>query len=388
MVDPPSPELARLRATRGEKWQIYPRDVLPFWVADMDFPVAEPIRELLHETWERSDVGYPVNPGLGNLRGVFAARMLERFGWRVDPGRVEVITDVVQGMYVALLTLTPEGSGVVVQPPVYPPVLGAVTNTGRRIVTNELVDAGSGYEIDFERLRADLDPGTRALMLCNPQNPTGRVLAREELERLAELALERDLLIVSDEIWADVVYAPRTHVPIAALGREVEARTVTLMSATKAFNIAGLRCSVAHFGSASLHERFRALPHAVLGGLGTLGLAATELAWTSCQPWLDQVLATLDENRTVLADFVRAELPDVRYRAPEGTYLAWLDCRALELGRDPCEFFLDEARVALSSGRAFGVGGEGFTRLNFATSREILNEGLERMAKALTAPAY
>ncbi len=376
-------DLARLRATRGEKWQIYPPDVLPLWVADMDFPVAEPIRELLRETYERSDVGYPIHSALGRLRSLFAARALERFGWDLDPARVEVITDVVQGMYVGLLTLTAEGAGTVVQTPVYPPFLGCVTDVGRRMITNELVDNGSGYAIDFDGLRARLNPDAAAIMFCNPQNPTGRVFARDELEQLARIAVERDLVIISDEIHADLVFPPHEHIPMATLGPEVEARTITLYSATKAFNIAGLRCSVAAFGSASLQKRFRSLPRHALGGIGTLGLAATELAWTRGQPWLDEVLAYLDRNRGLVADFLREELPEVRHHSPEGTYLGWLDCRALELGREPYEFFLDEAKVALSRGRNFGQGGEGFVRLNFATSRSILSEALERMAKAV-----
>ncbi len=380
-------DLNRLRATRGEKWQTYPEDVLPLWVADMDFPVAEPIRELLRETFENSDVGYPLNPRREGLPSMFAARMQERFGWDLDPARVEVITDVVQGLYVALLTLTAENAGAVVQTPVYPPFLACVADVGRRMVPNELVRGESGYAIDFDALRADMDAETEVLLFCNPQNPTGRVFRREELEQLAELAIERDVVIISDEIHADLVHAPHRHIPLATLGPEVEARTITLNSATKAFNIAGLRCSIAAFGSASLQNRFKSLPRHVLGGIGTLGLAATELAWTRGQPWLDEVLAYLDGNRAFLADFLRRELPGIRYHAPEGTYLAWMDCRELELGREPHAFFLEEGRVALGRGRNFGQGGEGFVRLNFATSRCILTEGLERMAKAMRSHA-
>ena len=173
------------------------------------------------------------------------------------------------------------------QTPVYPPFLGCGTNVGRRMITNELVDDGSGYAIDFDGLRAGLDPGAGAIMFCNPQNPTGRVFARDELEQLGQIAVERDLVIISDEIHADLVFPPHEHIPMATLGPEVEARTITLYSATKAFNIAGLRCSVAAFGSASLQKRFQSIPRHALGGIGTLGLAATELAWTRGQPWLD-----------------------------------------------------------------------------------------------------
>jgi cystathionine beta-lyase len=379
-------DLQRLRATRGEKWNLYPSDVLPLWVADMDFPVAEPIQQLLRETLENSDLGYPP-PRRERLPSVFADRVGERFGWELDPARVDVVTDVVQAMYVGLMTLTAEGAGAVVQTPVYPPFLHCVNDVGRRMITNELVCGESGYEIDYDDLQRGIDAGTEAILFCNPQNPTGRVFTHEELQRVADIAIERDLVIISDEIHADLVFAPHEHIPMATLGPEVAARTISLYSATKAFNIAGLRCSVVAFGSAALQKRFASIPRHALGGIGTLGLAATELAWTRGQPWLDEVLAYLDENRRILADFVREELPGVGYYLPEGTYLAWLDCRELELGREPYSFFLDEGRIALGRGQDFGQGGDGFVRLNFATSRDILNEGLERMAKALKSPA-
>ena len=380
-------DVRRLRKTRGEKWQHYPDDVLPLWVADMDFPLAEPIRELLRETLENSDVGYPLHPRREGLPTIFATRVKERFGWDLDPARVAVITDVVQGMYVALSTLTSEGAGTVVQTPVYPPFLSCVNHLGRRMVTNELPAADSGYTIDFDALRACIDADTEAIMFCNPQNPTGRVFRREELEQLAELAIEADLVIISDEIHADLVFAPHRHIPLATLGPEVAARTVTLASATKAFNIAGLRCSVAAFGSAELQKRFSSLSRHILGGLGSLGTAATELAWTRCQPWLDDVLRYISGNLDLLEQFLRAELPAVRYFRPEGTYLAWLDCRPLGLPREPYEFFLEDARVALSRGESFGQGGDGFIRLNFATSKSILTDALERMAKAVHSQA-
>jgi cystathionine beta-lyase len=309
--------------------------------------------------------------------------MRERFGWEIDPQRVEVISEVVQGLYLGLCAAGAEGDGAVVQTPVYPPFLHCVRELRRVTRINELVRGPERYEIDFDALRAALDPRTRALLLCNPQNPTGRVFTRAELTRLAELAIERDLVILADEITADLVYPGHRHTPIATLGPEIAARTITLSSASKAFNIAGLRCAVAHFGSAELQERFNGVPRHIRGGLGALGLAATEIAWTRCQGWLDEVLRYLDGNRQFVLRFLRERLPGVRCLAPEGTYLAWLDCRELKLEHDPYRFFLERARVALSPGPAFGQGGAGFARLNFATSRKILGEILERMAGAL-----
>lgn len=384
-------DLERLRRRRGEKWQQYPPDVLPAWVAEMDFPLAAPIRRVLEEALACDDLGYPINPRPQDLPSVFAARMQQRFDWNIDPQRVVVLTDVVQGIYVALDRFAAAGEGVIVQTPVYPPFLHAVRDTGRRLVENPLVEApdpaaaecAARWEIDFDGLREAVDAGTRVLLLCHPQNPTGRVFVRRELEALAELVLRQDLIVVSDEIHADLVYAPGQHLPFAALAPEIEARTITLTSATKAFNIPGLRCAVAHCGSAELQQRFESLPGHVRGGIGSLGLAATEAAWSRSQPWLDAVLRYLDGNRVFVAERIAKELPDVRFRPPEASYLAWLDCRALDLGSSPQRWFLEHARVALSAGEAFGRPGRGFVRLNFATSRALLGEILTRMARAL-----
>jgi cystathionine beta-lyase len=378
-------DLGTLRRRRGEKWADYPADVLPAWVADMDFPLPPPIAKYLAERVAIHDLGYPQNPTPGGLPTVFAKRALERFGWTVDPKRVLVLTDVVQGIYIALQTLCERGAGVVIQPPVYPPFFDAVRETHKRLVTNPLVRGPRGYELDLDGLRRACDSGTRVLLFCNPQNPTGRVFTRAELEGIARIALERDLLVISDEIQCDLVFPGHRHVPFASLSPELEARTVTLTSATKGFNIAGLRCAVAAFGSDSLLDRFKQVPSHVRGGLGTLGLAATEIAWTSCQPWLDDALAYLDGNRRFLAEFVRARLPGVVHFPGESLYLAWLDCAALDLGgKAPYDFFLSRARVALSDGRKFGPEGRACARVNFATSRAILTQVLERMAGAVS----
>jgi cystathionine beta-lyase len=376
-------ELARLYRRHSEKWAVYPDDVLPAWVAEMDFPLAAPVRRVVQEALDRDDLGYPLHPRPTALPAVFAQRMEQRFGWRVDPTRIELLSDVVQGIYVALLQFAAPGDGVVVQTPVYPPFLGAVAETGRRLVENPLRQGAERFEMDVEGLRRTVDAHTRVLLLCNPQNPTGRVFERPELEAVAELAVERDLVVVSDEIHADLVYPGRRHIPFASLGPRAEARTITLTSATKAFNVPGLRCAVAAFGSADLRRRFNALPRHVRGGLGSLGIEATEAAWSEGQPWLDRVVAYLDENRRLLGRVLAEELPDVRCHRPEASYLAWLDCRALGLEPAPYEFFLERARVGLSQGPRFGAPGDGFVRLNFGTSRALLSQILERMVKAV-----
>ena len=376
-------DLAALRRRRGEKWKLYGPDVLPAWVAEMDFPLCAPVRRVLESALEIDDLGYPLDVQPDALPAAFVERMESRFGWRPDPRGIEVLTDVVQGIYIAIDQFSAPGEGVVVQTPVYAPFLSAVRELGRRMVESPLVAGDTRYEIDFDFLRHAIDPSTRVFLLCNPQNPTGRVFERRELETLAELALAHDLVVVADEIHADLVYDSRRHIPFASLSPEVEARTLTLTSATKAFNIPGLRCAIAHFGSEALRKRFARVPRHVRGGLGSLGQAATVAAWREGQPWLDAVLAYLDGNRRSVARFVAERLPGVRSFEPEATFLAWLDCRALELEPSPQQFFLEHARVALSDGSVFGAPGRGFARLNFATSRPLLDEIGTRIEKSL-----
>ena len=372
-----------LRRRAGTKWNYYPEDVLPAWVADMDFVVAEPIRAALRAAVEASDFGYPQSAEDAGLTRLFAERVAQRFGWQIDPADTLVLGDVVQGLYAALETLSGPDAGVVIQTPSYPPFLHAAAQTGRRARRCALVPRAEGYQIDFAALEASIDSGTEVVMLCNPHNPTGRVFAREELERIGALACQHDLTIVSDEIHADLILDDVRHQPIAAIDAEIAARTVTLMAPSKAFNIAGLRMAFAHFGSRELKQRFRRMPDHVRGGINALSIAAVTAAWRECQPWLDEILIQLRSNRELVTRFVRERWPQVGFFPPQATYLAWLDMRALELSPSPQAFMLAQARVALNDGPTFGAEGAGFVRLNFATSPALLEEILERMDAAL-----
>jgi cysteine-S-conjugate beta-lyase len=351
----------------------------------MDFRVAEPISRRLGAMLAASDLGYPSAPVPAGLATIFAHRMHERFDWQVDPERVEVLTDVVQGLHLAIAAFSEPGDALVTPMPIYPPFLEALHATKRVPVWQRFVPGDTGYRIDFDRLREELRPDTRMLLVCNPHNPTGRALGRDELESLATIAIERDLVVVSDEIHADLVYPGSSHVPIAKLGAAIASRTVTLTSATKAFNIAGLRCAVAVFGSAGLQRRFARIDRHIRGGLNSFGLAATEAAWTEGQPWQDEVVRYLESNRDFVATHVRENWPEVGHFRPEATYLSWLDFRSLDLAPTPRAFFAEKARVVLAAGEDFGDAGRGFARLNFATSRTILSEILERMNAALGA---
>ncbi|MBI5618377.1 MAG: putative C-S lyase [Gammaproteobacteria bacterium] len=372
-----------LRNRAGAKWREYPADVLPAWVADMDFAVAETIRAALAAEVENSTLGYAVQWPSCGLAELFAERLAKRYGWTIAPASVDYFNDVVQGIYLGLMTLSAPGEGAVVQTPVYPPFTQAVQETGRRPVFCPLVPAAGGHEIDFDMLRARIDATTRVLMLCHPQNPTGRAFTRGELEALAAIVLERKLYVISDEIHADLMLDERPHLPFAAVDPEVSARTLTLMSASKAFNIAGLGIGFGVYGSDSLRKKLHAIPHHVRGGRSTLGMAAARAAWTSGDGWLEAVRAQLRANRERIAAHVATHWPAIRHVPPQATYLAWLDCRALKLPTSPMRFFLEHAKVALSDGKAFGPEGEGWVRLNFATTPAILDEILGRMDEAL-----
>lgn len=379
-------DLRRLEQRRSEKWHTYPRDVLPAWVAEMDFPIAAAIERELRRFVDSSDVGYPMGLRQTGVAEAFCERMADRFAWAIEPARVELLAEVVQGLFLSVEAFSGRGDGVVVQTPIYPPFLHAVRELDRRLVENRLVRSGRELVFDLDALERSIDAGTRLLLLCNPHNPSGHVASRGELERLARLVLEHDLVVVADEIHADLVYSGHAHIPFASTSPEIAARTVTLSSASKAFNIPGLRCAVAHFGSEALQQRFQSVvPKRFRGGLGLFGLSASVAAWRFGQPWLDEVVPYLEANRDFVERQLAERIPEIGFHRPRATYLAWLDCAALGLETSPAAFFLQQARVALSDGRLFGSGYDDFVRLNFATSRPILEAILERMAGAVDA---
>jgi cysteine-S-conjugate beta-lyase len=373
---------AFLQQKRGSKWTTYPSDVLAAWVAEGDLSTAPAIRQVLTQMTTHDDFGYPTltDRTLQVLREVFSARALTRFNWSIAPENIDILTDVMQGAYIAMHTLTKPGDGIIVQTPIYPPFMGSVREMQRTLLINPLVqNASSNYEIDF----ADLEKhaNARMLFLCNPHNPSGRVFTRTELEKIAAIVLRNDWIIVSDEIHADIVFPGSQHIPIASLSPEIAARTITLTSATKAFSIPGLRCAIAAFGSTQLRDAFRQIPQGMRGGHASFGLQATIAAWRNSDAWLNEAVQYLDGNRKLVAAFAQKYLPHGKHPQVQGTYLAWLDCSGLQLPTNGYDFFLEKARVALSPGEIFGDAR--FVRLNFATPRPILEEILGRMADAI-----
>jgi cystathionine beta-lyase len=378
--------LENLSRRRSEKWARAPEGAIALGVAEMDFPLAPPIKRVLADLVERSDLGYPTGELAGAVRESFASRWRTRHGAPLDPRRVVLATDVVQAIHLCLSACSDEGAGVLALTPAYPPFFSAIGGTGRRLVGCDLVPTADGYRVDLEAVRrAAFDGGASVLLLCNPHNPTGRVLDRVELEGLAELACDLGLLVIADEIHADLVLEGR-HVPIASLGDEIAARTVTLGSASKGFNLAGLRCACAAFGSDELLAAYGTVPSAQRGSVGLPGLLATLTAFEEGDAWLADVVGYLRANRDVVAATVGEQLPAVGHRPPQGTYLAWLDLRACRLGDSPAPR-LAASGILLADGPAFGAAGRGHARLNFATPRPVLVEALRRLVEACRAAA-
>lgn len=376
-----------LRMRQNVKWGKYGADVLPAWVAEMDFAIAHPIQRTLERMVNDHDYGYPDrggNHGDGTLVAAFRARMLKHFGWETDPSLILPLSDLVQGTFATILALSEPGDGVILQLPAYPPFHEAINSTGRRLIPYRLEPGAERYGHEPGSLAKLIDPSTKIILLCNPQNPTGRVFEQAELEEIGRVAIERDLVILSDEIHADLIYGGAKHIPIATLSPEIAARTITITSATKGFNIPGLRCGVLYFGSQALKERFHGrFPARVLGSPGITGIDATVAAWNHGQPWLDAVLERLDANRRRIRDFMAAELPAIRTLMPEATYLGWLDCSRLGLTGTAHDFFLEHGKIGFSAGEAFDPNGHKFVRFNFATSGRILEQILGRMADAV-----
>ncbi len=374
-----------LRARRGAKWNRYPKDVIPAWVADMDFKIAEPVQAAINKLiYEEQDHGYGFRQGADALPGAFAHRVKERFNWDINPDLVLNMTGTVQGLYTSLLGLSEPGDGAIIQTPIYPPFLMTVEKTGRRMIENPMRDTGEGWELDIEGLRkAAADSGAKVMMFCNPHNPTGHVFTRDELQTIGDIAIEHDLIIISDEVHCDLIYSGHKHIPIATISPEIAARTVTLMAASKGFNLAAHRCSLIYFGSQELRDRYRkTIPDYVVGSTSVVGIDATVAAWHHGQPWLDAVLKVLESNRDHVTEFIAQQMPGVHYYAPQGTYLAWLNCDKLNLpGESAYHFFLEQAKVGLNEGETFGRLGKNCVRLNFATSREVLDMALDRMAE-------
>ncbi|MFI6013167.1 MalY/PatB family protein [Streptomyces sp. NPDC051243] len=372
--------LDRLRCRTSMKWRAYPDDVLPLWVAEMDVPLAEPVVRALTDALDLGDTGYPAGTGYAEALAGFAQK---RWGWDgLAVERTAIVPDVMLGVVEMLKLVTGPGDCVVVNSPVYPPFYQFVGHMDRRVVEAPL---GPDLRIDLDTLdetfRRVTGSGRRAaFLLCSPHNPTGTLHTAAELSAVAALADRHGVRVVADEIHAPLTAGGVDFVPYLSVpGGE---NGLSMMSASKAWNLAGLKAALAVAGPAAAADLAR-LPEEVSHGPSHLGVIAHTAALRDATGWLDAVLAGLDENRRLLADLLAEHLPAITYRPGDATYLAWLDCRALGLDQDPAEVFLHRGRVALNSGIPFGTGGAGHVRLNLATSPELITEAVRRMAVAL-----
>jgi len=385
--------LPQLQTRTSMKWRAHPADVLPLWVAEMDVNLAPTVAEALHAAIDNGDTGYPSGTALAEAVSEFASR---RWEWHdLEVGRTAIVPDVMLGAVETLRMVTDRGDTVIVNPPVYAPFYAFVSHDGRRVIEAPL---GVDGRIDLDALaeafaRARASSGKVAYLLCNPHNPTGSVHTVDELQGVAQLARRFGVRVVSDEIHAPVILSGSRFTPYLTVPGAEDA--FALISASKAWNLSGLKAALAIAGPEAAAD-LRRMPEEVSHGPSHLGLIAHAEAFRTGGDWLDQLLRGLDENRTLLGDLVAEHLPAVRYLRPQGTYLAWLDCRRLGLKDEvadglavvsdlsgPARWFLDNARVALSSGHVFGTGGAGHVRLNFATSQAILTQAVSQMSQAV-----
>ena len=375
-------QIINRRNTESVKWNYFVEDVLPMWVADMDFQSPQAVMDALHDRVDHGIFGYGGPPA--GTRSAIVQHLASRHDWEIGPSTIAFISGVVTGFTHAIYSLTEPGDKVLIQTPAYPPFLAAPDSTGRKCLINELVQAPDGrYEVDFDDFEAKIASGVGLFILCNPQNPTGWVFHRDELARMAEICLGYGTLICSDEIHSDLVFPGEQHIPFASLSPEVSQNTVTYFAPSKTFNLAGLSTSVYVTENPDLRKLLAESMRMLLGHPNILGLHATRAAYLHGRDWLDALMEYLQVNRDFLAEFVKSELPGIRIWKPEGTYLGWLDCRDLDLEVSPQKFFLDEARVGLNDGVDFGEAGQGFVRLNFGCPRKLLEEGLSRMRDTL-----
>jgi cystathionine beta-lyase len=376
--------IEQLRRRSSTKWKKYPPEVLPLFVAETDFAPAPAITRALARAVDLGDTGYtPPDPGIARAYADFALR---RFGWTVNPAHVRTTCDVMMGAVEILRRVTSPGDGVVVTPPVYPPFYECIPEAGAVVERVPLVDTGTGWELDLLGIEAALAGGARAVLLCNPHNPTGTVHSRQSLSALAELAAAFGATVISDEIHAPLTHAGQRFTPFLDVSPAAARVGYTLASASKAFNLAGLKCALMVTADDATAAVVRGLPDEIEWRTGLFGAIAGVAAFSpESDEWLDALLAALDRNRQLLARLLAEHVPHARYRVPDAGFLAWVDLSALGWGDNPAVRIRREADVALHLGPLFGEEGRGHVRINFGCSPEVLREAVERIG-ALATP--
>lgn len=381
-------EVIERRNTDSLKWdyckQRFGRaDILPMWVADMDFKSPAPIIEAIIRRAEHGVFGY--TEASERLSDAIAGWLKRRHNWPIDNRWIVNSPGVVTSVNTAVLAFTKPGDRILMQTPIYYPFYSSIRDNERELVTNPLRNNNGYYDMDFDDLEKKLADNVKMMIFCSPHNPIGRVWKLHELEELLRLCRKYDVILVSDEIHSDLVFKGHKHIPAASLSEEALKNCVTLISPTKTFNIAGLSVSAAIIPDAELKGKFRSTLYKTGAGmLNIFGLTAAEAAYNYCDEWLNRLLVHLESNLDILVEYFRNNIPKIKVIRPEATYLAWLDCNDLPIPADKLkEFFVNEAGVGLNDGITFGKEGNGFQRLNFACQRAMLEEGLERIRKAV-----
>ena len=363
------------------KWSRYPEDVLPLWVADMDFPSPPEVSAAIEERTAHPFFGYAGEDK--PLIETICEWVLHRHGWKIQPDWILLMPGVVTGMNWTTQTFLKPDDFLCFHTPVYPPFFHISEYADTGSIEIPMIVHDNQYQIDFEKFEKSLNPSVKLFMLCNPHNPVGRVYSRKELERINEICIKNGILVCSDEIHSDLIFSGNRHIPLAAISESAAQNTITLMAPSKTFNIPGLHFSFAVIPNQRHRELMEASRKGVIGCPSMLANEAARAVYSHSAEWLDQLLIYLERNREFLIDFIKTNLPDIKMVQPEGTYLAWLDCRSLELLPDPYNFFLNKAKVALNDGQAFGENGKGFVRLNFGCPRATLTDALVRMVDAI-----
>jgi cystathionine beta-lyase len=370
------------RDTGSSKWSKYSADILPMWVADMDFPAAPEIINAIRDRLEHPLLGYGV--AKDDLRDRIVGDMQAKYGWAVSPEHIVFLPGVEPGFNMALKAMLKPGDGLLVQTPVYRPILNAAGHWNLVHREAPLEPTHDGWAINIDTFEREL-AGSKAFLLCNPQNPTGKVFTLDELKAMAELCRKHDALIISDEIHCDLLFDGRRHIPVAMLSSDAADRTITLMAASKSYNIAGLKTAFAIIGNREIREKFVASRLGMVDSVNILGLEATLAAFSKAGKWKSEMLAYVEANRDFFSTEIARRFPGVRMIKPEATFLAWLDCTALTLEPDPQAFFLEHGKVGFSAGSEFGEAYGQYIRLNFGCPRSLLAEGLDRMQYALAS---
>jgi len=358
-------------------------DVIPMWVADMDFEVPEFVREAVIQRAEHPVYGYTVRPRRYNES--IAGWLERRHDWKVDPDHIEYSPGVVPALVLSVLGFTRPGDRILVQSPVYFPFFSAIENHGREMINNQLVDKDGTYTIDFDKMEDQFRKGVKMMMFCHPHNPVGRAWNRRELEKLAELAIRYDVLILSDEIHSDLLLFGHSHIPLASLGPDIAARTITCIAPSKTFNLAGLHTSAVVIEDPDLRKRYgKILDDIHVGGGNIFGYTALEAAYDHGEDWLEQLLKYIEGNFRFLQDFLSSELPGIRVSPLEATYLAWINFGLLGLDDQALmKFMVREAGIGFVDGPRFGRGGKNYMRMNIGTPRSVLQTALEQLSAAI-----